>query len=100
MAEAGKKKRAVPKGRHKSQIKRERQDIKRRARNLQIKSLLKTAIKKVRGAVSEKNRQKAVDLLKKASRTIQKAASKGAIHKRNASRKISRLAAMVNSIGA
>jgi small subunit ribosomal protein S20 len=99
MAEAVKKKRAVPKGRHQSQIKRERQTLKRHARNVQIKSLIKTAVKKVTQALGQKNKEQAKELLKSASRAIQKAVSKGVVHKRNAARKISRLAARIQSIG-
>lgn len=99
MAEAAKKKRAVPKGRHLSQIKRGRQNEKRRAQNLQEKSYLKSAVKKVKAAVSQKNKELASKTLKEASRILQKAASKGVIHPRNAARRISRLAQMVHLAG-
>ncbi len=98
MAEAGKKKRAVPKGRHKSQIKREKQDLKRHERNVQEKSFLKTMVKKVREAVGQKDADLAKTQLKEASRIIQKAGSKGIIHKKNASRKVSRLSTLVQSL--
>lgn len=98
MAEAGKKKRAVPKGRHISQIKRERQTLKRHARNVAEKSALKTALKKAREAIVQKNKELAAKLCQEASRIVQKAASKGIIHKRNASRRISRLATQLHSI--
>jgi small subunit ribosomal protein S20 len=98
MAEAEKKKRPLPKGRHKSQIKRERQNIKRHSRNVAESSFLKTAIKNVRAAVIQKNKDLASKLLKEASKVIQKAASKGIIHKRNAARKISRLSILIHSL--
>jgi len=98
MAEAGKKKRAIPKGRHQSQFKRERQNLKRQARNLTLKSALKTAVKKLREAISQKNKKQAQELLTAASRTLQKAASKGIIHSRNAARHIARLSSSVHSL--
>ena len=98
MAEAGKKKRAIPKGRHPSQFKRERQNVKRQARNISLKSALRTAIKNVRQAVSQKKKDKAQELLKAASKALQKAASKGIIHARNAARHISRLSTSVHSL--
>ena len=98
MADAVAKKRVLPKGRHKSQIKRQRQNIKQHARNIPLKSLLRTVIKKVQIAVAQKEKDLAKKLLQDASRTIQKIASKGVIHKRNASRRISRLSKLVHSI--
>ena len=98
MADAVAKKRALPKGRHKSQIKRQRQNEKKQNRNVMLRSLLKTVIKKVRIAVAQKEKDLAAKLLQDASQTIQKIASKGVIHKRNASRRISRLAKLVHSI--
>lgn len=98
MADAAAKKRKLPKGRHKSQIKREGQSLKRHERNVSLKSLLKTVVKKVRVAVEKKEKDLAKTLLHDASKTIQKIASKGVIHKQNASRRISRLSKLVNSI--
>jgi len=98
MAEAAGKKRKLVKGRHKSQIKRNRQNAKRHERNVSAKSLVKTVIKKVRAAVSEKNKNLAEQVLKEASKTIQKSVSKGILHRQNASRKISRLSSLVYSL--
>lgn len=98
MAEAPAAKKKLPKGRHQSQIKRERQSIKRHARNVTLKSSVKTSIKKVKDAVAKKDKTLASTLLREASRVIQKTASKGALHARNASRKISRLASLVSGL--
>lgn len=68
-------------------------------RNKSIKSSVKTAIKKVEAAVAEKDVEKAKAALLEATATIDKAATKGVYHKNNASRKVSRLAKAVNSIG-
>ncbi|UCD86056.1 MAG: 30S ribosomal protein S20 [Deltaproteobacteria bacterium] len=80
--------------------KRHRQNLKRRKRNQNIKSSIKTTIKKVRIAVEEKKREDAQVALKSAIPAINKAASKGVIHPRNASRKISRLTKKVSSLSA
>lgn len=78
--------------------KRHRQSLKRRSRNQSIKSSIKTAIKKVRIAVEEKRLEDAQAALKAAVPDINKAATKGVIHRRNASRRISRLTKNVNTL--
>ena len=55
-------------------------------------------IKRLRKAVEEKDREGAAEALTKAVSALDKAASKGVIHKNTASRKISRLTKSVNSI--
>ena len=76
----------------KSAEKRNRQAQKRRVRNTAVRTSVKGALKKAREAIATKDAGKATDALKGASRTISKAASKGVIHKKNASRRIGRLA--------
>ena len=66
-----------------SELKRVRQSIKNRARNKHYKSLLSTTIKKVMSA----DKKNAESELKSAIKTIDKIASKGIIHKKNASNK-------------
>ncbi len=83
---------------HKSALKRHRQSLKRRARNVAVKSSLKTTIKKVREAITQKDAGKAQELLVQTTTALDKAASKGVIHKNNAARRISRLAHSVNAI--
>ncbi|MCI8410416.1 MAG: 30S ribosomal protein S20 [Lachnospiraceae bacterium] len=68
------------------------------ARNKAIRSKVKTSIKKVEAAVAAKDKEAAAAALKAATVEIDKAASKGVYHKKNASRKISRLAQAVNKI--
>ncbi|MBD5087960.1 MAG: 30S ribosomal protein S20 [Clostridiales bacterium] len=68
------------------------------ARNKAIRSKVKTSIKKVEAAIAAKDKEAAVAALKAATVEIDKAASKGVYHKKNASRKISRLAQAVNKI--
>lgn len=67
-------------------------------RNMATKSKAKTAVKNVGTAVSENNREGAGEALRKAVSTMQKLAGKGIIHKKKASRKISRLTRQVNKI--
>ncbi len=83
---------------HKSALKRHRQSLKKRARNVAVKSSLKTTIKKVREAITQKEAAKAQELLVQTTKALDKAASKGVIHKNNAARRISRLSHSVNAI--
>ena len=71
---------------------------KRAERNKAIKSKVKTAIKKVNAAVESKDIEAAEAALKNATIEIDKAATKGVYHKKNASRKVYRLSKAVNTI--
>ncbi len=83
---------------HKSAEKRDRQNEKRRERNVAVRSRVKTEIKGILKSVEEKNMQESQDKLLKAVKVIEKAAAKGVLHKNNASRKISRLTKKVNAL--
>ena len=83
---------------HKSALKRARQNEVKRMKNTSYKTHVKKAVKEVRAAVSDNSVEQAQESLRKAASIIQKTASKGAIHKKKASRKISRLARQVNQI--
>lgn len=74
----------------KSAKKRVRQDVKRRLRNKSVLSNLKTKLKAYKASLVEggENRD---ELLRKVISAYDKAASKGIIHKKNASRNISRI---------
>lgn len=65
---------------------------------MSIKANVRTEIKKVLKDVESKNSDGAKAALAKAIPAIDKAASKGAFHKKNASRKISRLTKKVNGM--
>ncbi|GBE03207.1 30S ribosomal protein S20 [bacterium BMS3Abin09] len=82
---------------NKSAIKRTRQTEKKTLRNRSIKSEMKTLIKNIETAVSNKDAAGARTTLKKAIKAIDKASQKGVIHKSTASRKVSRLSKLVNS---
>jgi small subunit ribosomal protein S20 len=83
---------------HKSALKRHRQNQKRRLRNKIIRSQLKTSVKSYVTAIESKDKVAAQEAAKAAISTISKTASKGVIHKKTASRKISRLARKVNTL--
>ena len=83
---------------HKSAKKRARQDIKRRHRNKQTKSTVRTFEKQLTTAISSKDKDKASQLLTTFTRAIDKASQKGVYHAKNAARKISRLSKRVHSI--
>lgn len=85
---------------HKSAIKRAGQNEIRRMRNKSVKTRIKNSVKNVRLAVSEKSSEAALKKLDDAKSIIDKAAKKGAIHTKTASRKISRLTKLVNTISA
>lgn len=75
----------------KSAEKQYRQSIKRRARNMHVKTTLRTQVRKFRETLAGGDGQKTGEELKEAIRTIAKAASKGVIHKAQAARRIARL---------
>ena len=71
---------------------------KKAARNKSIKSAVKTSIKKVSAAISAGDKDAAAKALVDATRTIDKATTKGVYHKNTSSRKVSRLAKAVNGM--
>ena len=83
---------------HKSAIKRAKQNEIRNLANKSNRTRVKNVIKQVRAAADEKSAEKARAALATAVPVIQKAAKQGAIHRKNASRKISRLTKQVNVI--
>jgi small subunit ribosomal protein S20 len=83
---------------HKSAEKRARQNKKRQLRNVSVKSRVKTRLKAVLSVVGEKKKDDSREALAKAIAVIDKAASKGVLHKNTASRKISRLTRKVNQL--
>jgi small subunit ribosomal protein S20 len=83
---------------HKSALKRNRQSLIRRDRNRMNRSKVKTAVKKIDTAIDvESSVEKAQEALVAAVPIIERAAVKGAFHKKTASRKVSRLTKKVNS---
>lgn len=83
---------------HKSAGKRSRQAQAQRLRNRMNKSKLKTAIGHLDAAIVGGSDEATQEALRKAISVVAKTASKGTIHKRTASRKISRLTKRVNAL--
>ncbi len=82
----------------KQQKKRNLTNEKQRLVNASFKSSLKTAIKAVEKFVEAKDASKAQEALVLASRKLDKAVSKGFLHKNNAARHKSRLQKLVNTL--
>ena len=82
----------------KSQIKRNRQNEKRRLRNRSVKSSLKTAIRKFNMATTAGDTDAATALLRDAARKLDKAAGKGVIHKNQAANRKSAIAKRLNAL--
>ena len=82
----------------KSQEKRNRTNERRRLRNKSVKSSLHTAIRKFREAAAAGDKATAGELAAAASRKLDKAASKGVIHKNQAANKKSSLALALNKL--
>lgn len=82
---------------HKSATKRARSALVKRDRNTQYLASVKTTVKRLRFAIAglkagtDKDVKKVEALLSKAQEMLMKAASKGVMHKKSASRKVSRL---------
>jgi small subunit ribosomal protein S20 len=84
--------------RHKSAIKRNRQNARRHERNRVVRSRVKTDVRKVREAVDRGDQTAAESELRLAAKEISKAASKGILHRNAASRRIARLSKRVASL--
>ena len=82
----------------KSQEKRNRTNERRRLRNKSVKSSLHTAVRGFREAIEAGDKDKAGELLTTTSRKLDKAASKGVIHKNQAANRKSALARALNKI--
>ena len=82
----------------KSQIKRNKQNEKRHERNKAVKTGLKTAVRKFREAAETGDAAKAQELAKDASKKLDKAASKGVIHKNQAANRKSAIAKKAASL--
>jgi len=84
----------------KSQIKRNKQNEKRRLRNKSVKSALKTAVRKFHEASEGGDLETATALLRDASRKLDKAVSKGVIHKNQAANRKSAIAKKLAGLSA
>jgi small subunit ribosomal protein S20 len=84
----------------KSQIKRNKQNEVRHERNRAVRSALKTATKKARTAIEDGDAEATTAQVREASRALDKAASRGVVHRRTAARRKSRLAKAANAASA
>ena len=82
----------------KSQIKRNKQNEKRHERNKAVKTGLKSAVRKFREAAEAGDKEAAVTLGRDASKKLDKAASKGVIHKNQAANRKSAIAKKAASL--
>lgn len=83
---------------HASALKRNRQTEKRTARNQALRSRLRHVVRTVRRAVAGRDLAAAETGLRDATRALDKAVTKGLIHRNNASRRIARLAHAVSQL--
>jgi len=83
---------------HKSAFKRIRQNEKSNQRNVHVKSLVKSRVKKLKEAIQAKEVENAKGALSAVVREINRARSKGVLHENTASRKISRLTIEFNTL--
>ncbi|MFZ2512556.1 MAG: 30S ribosomal protein S20 [Gordonia sp. (in: high G+C Gram-positive bacteria)] len=82
----------------KSQVKRNKTNERRRQRNQSVRSSLRTAIRNFREAVAGGDKEKAAELLVSTGRDLDKAVTKGVIHKNQAANKKSAMAVAVNKL--
>ncbi|MBD5641378.1 MAG: 30S ribosomal protein S20 [Desulfovibrio sp.] len=82
---------------HKSAIKRHKQSLKRAARNRSLRTRVKNVLKDARAAIRGNVEEDTAKALSIAQSVLGKATTKGAIHWKTASRKISRLARAANA---
>lgn len=83
---------------HPSAEKRNRQRMKRTDRNRNVSSAVRTIVKRVRTALHAKDKAAATAALKEATVALDKAATKGVVHRKAASRTIGRLAAQIHKL--
>ena len=85
---------------HPSALKRHRQSEKRRVRNQAVRTHLRHLVRAVRAAIAARDTAQAADALSRAGRALDKAVTKGVLHRNTAARKIARLAHAVHELGA
>jgi small subunit ribosomal protein S20 len=83
---------------HPSAEKRNRQRIKKTLQNRTVLSAVRTLVKRVRTAITAKDKAAAKTALLNATRALDKASSKGIVHVKAVSRTVSRLSAQVHRL--
>jgi small subunit ribosomal protein S20 len=84
----------------KSQIKRNKQNLVRHERNKSVKTRLKSAVRKFREAAESGEIEAAVAAQRAAARKLDKAVSKGVIHKNQAANRKSAIAKQAAALAA
>jgi small subunit ribosomal protein S20 len=84
----------------KSAKKAARQTVRRTEVNKGRRTRLRSSVRKVEEAIASGNKDDAAAALKEAEPVIARSAQKGTVHRKNASRKVSRLAKRVSAMGA
>ncbi|MBI5509165.1 MAG: 30S ribosomal protein S20 [Deltaproteobacteria bacterium] len=84
---------------HPSAAKRARQALRKTARNHRIRSRVKTSTRAFRDAITAGDKTASLTALESAAKQLRRAASKGVLHKRTASRRVSRLMRAANKAG-
>lgn len=82
----------------KSQIKRNKTNLKAQERNRAVKSELKTAVRHARKAIDAGDKEQAAQAVKVATRKLDKAVSKGVIHKNQAANRKSAIASQASHL--
>lgn len=80
--------------------KRARQAVKQRARNMSLRSEMRTAIKRIRKAIAAGDKAAAQQEFQQSVGTIDRIADKGIVHKNKAARDKSRLSAAIKGLAA
>ena len=81
--------------RHKSAIKRHRQNVKRVARNQMVRTQVRHAVRSLRESIARKEVDTLETQLRAVMKTVNKAVTKGVLHRNNAARRIARLSRQV-----
>jgi len=84
--------------RHKSAVKRHRQNVKRQARNQIVRTRVRHTIRELREVIANKDVATAETMLRDTMKTIDKAVTKGVLHRNNGARRISRLSQQVAAL--
>ena len=84
----------------KSAWKRVRQNQTHRLHNMALRSMMRTAVKKVLKLVMQGDKSKAQEAFKEAEKVLDRFANKGLLHKNKAARNKSRLSAKVKAMAA
>jgi small subunit ribosomal protein S20 len=86
--------------RHKSALKRHRQSLKRAARNQVVRTRVRHTVRELRETIGRNETATAETQLRAVMKTIDKAVTKGVLHRNNAARRISRLSRQVAALKA